>query len=180
MIDKTYIEKAVKTIQDDEQIGIVYCKARRFGEINIDWNLPEFSIDKMLRYNIIFATSLFRKSDWEKVGGYCEDLVYGLEDYDFWLSILELGRNVYRIPEILFFYRSRKNSMIKQYSKLVMDKQIYTQTLIMQRHKQLYTKNLDVLIDMYLTERKKIAQIKNKLGFIGEFGWKVYKKFLDR
>lgn len=58
--------------------------------------------------------------------------------------------------------------------------QLQTIKLIIQRHKKLYAENTDVLIDLYLTERKKILKIKKKLGFLGEIGWKVYKKFLDR
>lgn len=110
MIDKTYIEKAVKKIEENDNIGIVYCKAKKFGKLNQVWDLPEFSLQEILHGNIIFVTALFRKSDWGTVGGFSEELVYGIEDYDFWLSILELGRDVYQIPEILFYYRIRNNS----------------------------------------------------------------------
>ena len=66
------------------------------------WELPPYSLSNMLVGNIIFISALFRKSDWEKVGGFCTDFKIGLEDYDFWLSILELGREVYQIPKRLF------------------------------------------------------------------------------
>lgn len=180
LIDKTYIEKAVKKIEENGNIGIVYCKAKQFGKINKIWDLPKFSVAEILRGNIIFVTALFRKSDWKKVGGFSEDLVYGIEDYDFWLSILELGREVYQIPEILFFYRIRSNSRNTKWSQEDVQLQFQTNKLIMQRHKKLYAENIDVLIEMYLNERKKILKIKKKLGIIGEIGWKIYKMFLDR
>ena len=180
LIDKTYIEKAVKKIEENDNIGIVYCKAKKFGKLNQVWDLPEFSLQEILHGNIIFVTALFRKSDWGTVGGFSEELVYGIEDYDFWLSILELGRDVYQIPEILFYYRIRNNSRNTKFSQEEGELQLQTIKLIIQRHKKLYVDNIDILVDLYLTERNKVLIIKKKLGFLGEIGWKVYKKFLDR
>ena len=37
-------------------------------------------------------------------------MIYGMEDYDFWIGILELGREVYQIQEVLFHYRIKKKS----------------------------------------------------------------------
>jgi hypothetical protein len=53
----------------------------------------------------IFVSAVFRRSDWEEVNGFDRQMVYGWEDYDFWLSLIELGRDVHCIPELLFFYR---------------------------------------------------------------------------
>ena len=104
-IDSTYIEKAVKAIESAPEIGIVYCKADLFGEKSGPWDLPEYSFRSMLLDNIVFVTALFYREDWEKVGGFSTTMVAGMEDYDFWLSIMELGRQIYQIPEVLFHYR---------------------------------------------------------------------------
>ena len=56
----------------------------------------------MLQDNLIFCSALFRKTDWEETGGYDPGMIYGWEDYDFWLSLIEKGRGVYQIPEQLF------------------------------------------------------------------------------
>ena len=92
LIDNTYIEKAVQQMNNNNNIGIVYCHADLFGIKTGPWELPEYSIDKMLIDNIIFVSALFRKSDWEQVGGFKSNMEHGMEDYDFWLSIIELGR----------------------------------------------------------------------------------------
>ncbi len=104
-IDKTYIEKAVNVIESSPDTGIVYCKADLFGEKSGPWDLPEYSFKSMLLDNIVFVTALFYREDWEKVGGFSTTMVAGMEDYDFWLSIMELGRKIYQIPEVLFHYR---------------------------------------------------------------------------
>ena len=61
---------------------------------------------------MIFCTALFRKADWEAVGGYNINMVYGWEDWDFWLSLIHRGLKVYRIPKIHFYYRLREVSMV--------------------------------------------------------------------
>lgn len=139
-IEPTYIEKAVKIIETKKKVGIVYCEADLFGAINKKWELPEFKMKNMLRFNCIFCTALFRKTDWEKVGGYKKIMKYGWEDYEFWLSLLELNLKVYRIPEILFHYRQHeKSSMLteiyKDNSKLE-----YLWKMIHTYHRDLYKK----------------------------------------
>ena len=43
--------------------------------------------------------ALYRKSDWEQTGGYCEEII-AREDWEFWISILKNGGKVVRLPEI--------------------------------------------------------------------------------
>ncbi|MCI5161842.1 MAG: glycosyltransferase family 2 protein, partial [Candidatus Electrothrix sp. AX5] len=99
-IGPTYLEQAVRLLDADPAVGIVYCKARFFGDRNGEWQLPEYSLEEMLLNNVIFCTSFFRRADWEEVGGFDPAMIYGWEDYDFWLSLIERGRQVQRIPEI--------------------------------------------------------------------------------
>lgn len=139
-IEPTYIEKAVKIIDSKKRIGIVYCEADMFGAINKKWELPEFKMKNMLRFNCIFCTALFRKTDWERVGGYKKIMKYGWEDYEFWLSLLELGVKVYRIPEILFHYRQHeKTSMLTEVYKEKF-KLEYLWKMIQSHHKELFDK----------------------------------------
>ncbi len=107
-IGKEYLKKAVKILDENEDIGIVYCESVHFGIKKEPFRLPEYSFNQMLEANIIFCSSFFRKKNWERVGGFNINLVYGWEDWDFWLSIVELGLKVYRIPEVLFFFTDSK------------------------------------------------------------------------
>ncbi|MCK5677308.1 MAG: glycosyltransferase family 2 protein, partial [Flavobacteriaceae bacterium] len=109
-IAPTYLEKAKKILETEENTGIVYCQAEFFGKISKKWELPKYEFPEILVSNMIFATAMYRKSDWKTVGGYNGNMIYGYEDYDFWLSLLELGRNVYQIDEILFYYRIKEDS----------------------------------------------------------------------
>ena len=104
-IEPTYIEKAVKILDENPKIGIVYCKARKFGTKNKYWALPEFDRSQILYSNCIFVSALFRKSEFIKVGRYKDYMQYGCEDHDLWISFIEQGFDAYRIDEVLFNYR---------------------------------------------------------------------------
>ena len=139
LIDSSYIEKAVSAISSDPNLGIVYCRVFLFGSRQGEWLLPDYSIEKILTSNCIFATALFRREDWERTGGYSDEMKYGFEDYDFWLSIISLGRRVYRIPEILFFYRIHPGSRSSLFQADCMTV-IETNRKKYKRHYQLYRK----------------------------------------
>lgn len=53
-------------------------------------------------------TSCFRKSDWERVGGYRPGFAF--EDWEFWLRLLYKNDNVINIPEVLMHYRIHEGS----------------------------------------------------------------------
>lgn len=110
IIKDTYLEKAMKRFEEAPSLKLVYCKAEKFGKINEEWVLSPFSLKNLARGNQIFNSAIFRKIEWEKVGGYDINLLYGYEDWDFWISILKNGGEVYQIPEFLFQYRTKDSS----------------------------------------------------------------------
>lgn len=110
-IGADYLEKGVAVLEADPAAGIVYCLADTFGARSGPWPSPPFSLRRMLLGNLIFCSALFRREDWERVGGYNRNMAVGWEDWDFWLSIIGLGRKVVRLPETLFHYRVKQDSM---------------------------------------------------------------------
>ena len=139
-----YIEKAVKILDENENMGIVYCQAKFFGEDNSEWNLAEYKLSKILIDNLIFCSALFRRNDWETVGGYKPSMKYGWEDYDFWLSIIEFKRDVFRIPEYLFYYRKRSDSMANVMSRKNF---YYSYKELVKNHKDLYIDNIEFIFE---------------------------------
>ena len=104
-IEPTYLEKAVNVFDNHPETGVVWCKADFFGTQKGEWDLKPFSLKQIMNNGCVFVTAMFRKSDWERVGGYNVNMVHSLEDWDFWLSFVEQGLSFYQIPEILFHYR---------------------------------------------------------------------------
>jgi glycosyltransferase involved in cell wall biosynthesis len=86
---------------------LVYTEAELFGAENGRWDLPEFDYKTMLKYNMVDNSSLFLRKDFDRVGGYRTNMVYGLEDWDFFIALLHGCRNeqVIKIKEPLYYYR---------------------------------------------------------------------------
>ena len=146
-----YLSEAVAILESSPDIGIVYCRARLFGAVEGDWNLPEYSLSEMLRDNIIFCSALFRKSDWDKAGGYDTGMVYGWEDYEFWLSLIETGLKVHRLDGAYFHYRVSPESMVRskdKSQKVEMFKRIY------QRHLNLFSEHIETWLEPLLDHRE--------------------------
>lgn len=141
-IEPTYIAQAVEVMEGNENIGVVYCHADLFGEETGPWQLPDYSLEKMLLDNVVFVTALFRREDWERAGGFRTTMKYGMEDYDFWLSILELGREIYQLPETLFHYRIKP---VSRTTRFMEDASVVKETyrMIYQQHSVLYDRYKD-------------------------------------
>ena len=160
-IEPTYMEKAVRILNENPSVGVVYCRADLFGEQSGPWYLPDYSLRAMLQDNIVFVTSMFRREDWERVGGFNTNMHAGMEDYDFWLSILELDREVVQIPEVLFHYRIKPKSRTTGFQDSVEQiKETYhtlyrNHTALYEKHRELYDLSMrDTMIDLIQHRRE--------------------------
>jgi len=113
-----FLTETVLVMLANERAGIVYGEVEFFGEKKGLWDLGGYSLEKQLRTNQIVITALFKKSDFLKSGGYDMLFQNGYEDWDLWLSIISLGKEVVKIDKRLFFYRildlSRNSSISKK------------------------------------------------------------------
>lgn len=148
-IGKGYLEDAVRVLDQYPETGIVYCEASYFGVRGGRWDLPEYSLDKIMNHNVIFCTALFRKADWAAVGGYNVNMVYGWEDWDFWLSLIHRGLKVYRIPKIHFYYRLREASMVHTMDE---ERQFFMRFHAYLNHRDLYRNIANIEIHSKVAE----------------------------
>ncbi|MBW4680815.1 MAG: glycosyltransferase [Microcoleus vaginatus WJT46-NPBG5] len=160
IIGDTYLEKAVKILDENKKIGIVYSEVELFGEVNAHWKLPPYQFPEILLRNSIVCTGLFRAEDFKQTKGYDVNLIYGREDHDFWLSIIELGREVYRIPEVLFFYRQRAASRDKS---LTREQLIYSHSQIFKNHSHLYCENIEFIFKNLIDLTVKVESLEEQL-----------------
>lgn len=162
-IEPTYVEKAVNILDENPDVGIVYCWVNNFWKDSKSqiskWE--DFDISKELFLNSIVNTSMYRKSDFLLVGGYKSYMNKGWEDWDLWLSIIEKGFKAHLIKEVLFNYRrnffnSRSNSAAKSIDHLYRE--------LLRHHTELYLNN-DCFIDRVFNQNYQILlekDIKNK------------------
>ncbi|WP_317897484.1 glycosyltransferase [Aurantibacillus circumpalustris] len=163
-IASTYLEKAEKILRTKKDIRVVYCDAELFGASTGKWILPTFTLKGLLMENSIFCSALFRKSDFNTVGGYNIEMKEGFEDWDFWIRMLKTGESVYKIPEILFYYRIKpasRNSVLDQEKQLVLRRRIYI------NHKDVYDKMFDLseLIFNYHSVAKKLKSMEESTTY---------------
>lgn len=111
-ISPSYVDKAVAALESNANAQVCTSRVRFFGLRHHEWVQPPYAYSALVleQYKIV-ATSLYRKTDWERVGGYDERLTLGKEDMVFWLDLLNDGGEVIVLPEVLFFYRIKPNSM---------------------------------------------------------------------
>ena len=106
---KHFVSDAVGAILSDPEIKVVRPSSEYFGERSGNWKLPDYSLRLLARKNMIPICALYRKTDWEKVGGYDEKISVR-EDWAFWIALLKDGGKVVTLPDISVYYRVRKGS----------------------------------------------------------------------
>ena len=107
-----YLSRSVNKLKINSKAAFTYSDKRDFGKLTRSHRLSTISDLDMLIGNRIDACAVIRKSAWEHVGGYCEDLVDGYEDWDLWLNFIRHGFTRIHIPEFLFEYRVRSGSLL--------------------------------------------------------------------
>ncbi len=136
LIAPTYIEKAVAVLENQSDIKVVTCQVGYFGVKKGRFNLPDYSLEKLMGQNLLVVTSLFRKKDFDLTIGFNDNMKEGFEDWDFWLTFLGKNGKVYRLEEELFFYRiarSSRNSTINLKKQERLRRQIYD------NHREIYS-----------------------------------------
>jgi len=87
-----------------------YYLINKYGNIIEHIRLPKVNDEiKLFDRSPLAAGAMYRRSCYDAIGGYNEDLRYQ-EDYDFWLRFIEKF-NVYNINLPLMYYRRHNNSM---------------------------------------------------------------------
>lgn len=115
-IHPDYISKALSIFSQDVNVGWVYSIPNFFGEslnsLKVFQTL-KYSMDRLLEGNYIDMCALVRREAFLEVGGFDEhpDLI-GFEDWDLWIRMGQTSWRSYFIPEQLFDYRVRKDSVM--------------------------------------------------------------------
>ena len=132
-----FIAWAVSVMEADSEVKAVIPKAEFFGAKSGPWRLPPFSLQLLARKNMIPATALYRKADWERVGGYYEEL-QAREDWEFWIHVLKDGGKVVTSPELGLRYR------IHEASKRLADRRLKYQIIdaLNERHPEFFQRML--------------------------------------
>lgn len=173
-ISANYIDLAIQEFSKNDMLKVVYCNAEFFGEKSGKWHLKPYSFEALLRYNMIFCSAIFRKEDWQKTGGYDQNMKYGLEDWEFWIHVLKSGGEVKKLDILGFFYRVKTKSMIKSMT----DEQVsYSENYVLNKHKDAYDKAYDSLLNENKQMKSQLRSRKFSINLLAKrfFGFKIFK-----
>jgi glycogen synthase len=94
ILESTYVEELFEALQRSSDASFAYCRMRRFGaQTGLMRCFPYSAYILALRTNYVNGSALTRRADYLAVGGLSEELAeYALEDWDFWLKLLEQGK----------------------------------------------------------------------------------------
>lgn len=123
------------------------------------------SVKSFLIQNSALGSAMFKKDDWRTCGGYDESMIYGFEDWEFYISLLKKEGVAHVIPQAYYNYRKRKGTTTSKANKIKFDliKYIYA------KHEDIIKENhLDVinflLKKVEIEEKSKYKQ-QNKIDF---------------
>ena len=105
------LQKCVTVLELHPEIAVVFSELKEFGKGDKIHTAGEFTLEKLRRENQLGYCSLYRREIWDAVGGYNPNMIWGYEDWDFWISCCEKGYRGLKIPEPLVLYRVKDISM---------------------------------------------------------------------
>ena len=171
-ISPIYLEKAITVLDARKEVKIIFGNGKYFGNKNDKielWyfrdDIVEYDVTYFLTSNFIYCTSLFRRSDYNKTGGYNTNMKYGWEDWDFWLSLLETGGLAYKLLDVCFYYRFNANSMVHSITN---EKKTHLYNQLYQNHRELYNDIIVSPIHLYLENKdlkRQLHLIKNSASY---------------
>jgi len=136
-VEVTYYSKAIKVLRKYKNVQFAGCWAKYFDHSEKTW--PAFPPEPplILYHNVTNSSSLVYKHRYFLEHGKNDtDMTFpGLEDYESTISLLESGCNGVILPEILFHYRVRSDSMIRSISST---KKLLLHQYITKRHNKFY------------------------------------------
>lgn len=136
-VEATYYGKAIDVLKNYENIYFVGCWAKYFDGATGYW--PTFNPEPpyLLFHNMVNSSALiYKKEAFLNAGLNDPRMVFGMEDYESVISLIEKGYRGVALPEPLWNYRVRKDSMARAFTK---NKQLYLYWLITEKHKAFYS-----------------------------------------
>jgi len=142
VFEPTYVEELHRALLRSPEASYAYCRAQRFGaETGLMKGFLFSPYILVRRGNYVNASALMAKEDYLAAGGFDEDLAdYALEDWDFWLKLLERGkRGTYVRAPLLRWRRHAEGSRNPESQERL----ARSAKVIRDRHRALYERTSD-------------------------------------
>ncbi|MFK5633442.1 MULTISPECIES: glycosyltransferase family A protein [unclassified Ornithinimicrobium] len=111
-MDAHLVAESVTLLRGDREVVAAIPNLEQFGDLRKDiGEMPqEARLADIIFRNKVVATAMFRRSTWDKYGGY-DGTLGALEDWELWVRFLaQSGGVMRRVPTAKFYYRIRSVS----------------------------------------------------------------------
>lgn len=132
----SFLERTLAALRARPECGFAYTDLEYFGERRGVHRQHPYNFHDQLFRNQVTTCALVRREAWSEAGGYSEEMTFGGEDWDFFVSLGAAGWHGVHVPEVLFRYRVRTGSLSTQTRRSLPEIADYVRS----RHPQLYTR----------------------------------------
>jgi glycosyltransferase involved in cell wall biosynthesis len=144
LLEPACLERSVAALDADPSIAFVSHWLRTFGDEHWEWTPTRCDFPALLDVNTVNGAALVRRSALDAVGGFDETMRDGCEDWDLWITLVERGFSGRILPEVLFNYRRRPDSMSRLMSQADGHARLYRR--LVQKHAETYKHHLVSLV----------------------------------
>lgn len=144
LLEPTYLERSVEVLDSQPDVAFASHWLRAFGDQTWDWTPTDCGLPALLYDNTLNGAALMRREMFDAVGGFDETMVDGCEDWEFWIRVVDAGHAGVIIPEFLFRYRRRADSMSRMMHAVPGVSALHRQ--LVDRHPALFRRHLVALL----------------------------------
>jgi hypothetical protein len=141
-------------LDEHRDLAFVSHWVHAFGDDEFEWKPVRCDLVTLLDRNAVNGAAVFRRSLVDAIGGFDESLREGCEDWEFWLRVLEAGYGGAIIPEALYEYRQRLDSMSRTMNRSGTYQRIYEE--LVEKHRRSYERHL---LDLVLRREWTFADV---------------------
>lgn len=136
-VEAGYYSRAIRVLEHYHNVSFAGCWTRYFGDSEKVWATFDPEPPLLLYHNLVNSSALVYKRDHFMQSGMNDTgMSYpGLEDYESVIAMTASGRRGIVLPEVLFNYRVRHNSMIRDLSQT---KRVFLFDEIARRHQDFF------------------------------------------
>lgn len=145
VLEPTYLERSLQVLESRPDLAFASHWLRAFGDEAWDWTPTDCGLPALLHANTLNGAALMRRDMFERAGGFDETMVEGCEDWEFWIRVVDAGFTGVIIPEFLFRYRRRADSMSRAMHAVPGMPALYRQ--LVDRHLEVFARHLVALLE---------------------------------
>lgn len=182
LIGPEYLYMALNVFDENSDTSLVYSKARLFGIVNEDWDLLPYSYVGLLKSNMIFCSSIFKRIDFDMAGGYDEQFKNGFEDWDLYIRLLNDRSKIHQLKDVHFYYRIKPISRSKSIDLKIQDElHMYLYNKYQHIYRAYFENPIEMLrkLDIYESVYKNSIDYKIGNQFLMPFRF-IYKKIASK